>query len=77
MSEHVDSDLENHYNKEEMSEIVSNCCGVGCLGESTICSECLEYCERVTLGYFLLTEYENAECDKADAKIELERENES
>ncbi len=66
--------LNKHFEDEELDELISNCCGQSLLGESTICSECLEYCERVTLGYFLLTEYENAECDKADAARELKNE---
>jgi len=72
--EPVDYDLEEHFNEEDMSEIVSNCCGVGCLGDSDICSDCIEHCEPITLGEYLFRENEDTECDEADALKELKNE---
>lgn len=58
--------LNKHLEDDESQN--SNCCNAELIGESDICSECLEHCVTIS------QDYENAMCDKGDAERELERE---
>ena len=65
--------LNTHYEEEEMAEEVSSCCGVHIiLGD--VCSRCKESCGMTTRGEWMYEEETNARCDEADARKELQRE---
>ena len=72
-----DQRLNKYLNEQEMNEMVSVCCGEAVYENSDgddVCFQCQETCETISLGDYKYNEYENAECDKADANKELERE---
>ncbi len=72
---HLDLELEKHLANQEMAELCSNCCGAPIIEESIdVCSDCLEPCKVIEMGEYMYEERANAECNKADAQIELKRE---
>ena len=75
--ERVDSDLESHYDSQEVNEMISTCCAalveINDLGDD-VCDECKNTCEIISRGDWLYNQENDAECDKADAEKELKNE---
>ena len=69
-----DRQLDKHFAEEEASIPVSNCCGEPMDEDECLCPKCKEHCEVETQGEFQYDLFEQAECDKADAQRELDRE---
>ena len=80
MVESVDCDLERHFEEQQMLELISVCCGSPVYTNEfndDVCMECQDTCEVMSKGEWLYNQRIDAECDAADAKKELERENET
>ena len=65
--EYRDNQLNKHLAEQDV-RILSNCCGAELLGDTEICSDCIEHCSPTREDEYLADEYENAMCDKADAE---------
>ena len=65
--------LDKYLAEQDMAEPVSNCCGEPIEENIDICSGCKEHCSEVELGEYMYDMREAAECDRADAQRELER----
>jgi len=77
MAESVDCDLDKHFEEQQMLEMISVCCGaaVYMVLDDDVCMECQNTCEIISKGDWLYNQRIDAECDAADAKKELERDN--
>ena len=69
-----DKQFSDHLEEQELGVGVCNICGEDMEDDNEYCQNCETSVVVITRGEYMRDEYENAECDKADANKELERE---